>query len=717
MREGQYASRVVHFGVFEVDLEAGELRKNGLKIPLQDQPFRMLELLLESPGKVVSREEARLKLWPADTFVEFDRALNTAVNKIREALGDSANNPRFIETLPRRGYRFLGAAERVSEAAAHEEQTRPALEPIRPAAKPKRSRPFVWGAALLIIVAASLAIGWLASRAKEEELHPQLVAVPLTTYPGVETWPTFSPDGNQVAFAWDGPKSDNQDIYVKLIGTENALRLTTDPAWDGYPEWSPDGRHIAFERNLSPGKFGIFLISPIGGPERKLAEVNDDGGLSWSPDGKWLALTDRSSGETKDAISLLSVDTGEKRRLTFPPTVFGDGDPAFSPDGRSLVFNRIFADDVSELYLLSLTDTLRPDGPPKQLTFRHHRSLRPAWTSDGHEILFTAGPASYLGFAELWRVSVFGVRTPRRLEFAGDQGYFPTISRRGNRLAYMRAASDQNIYRLELPGPGRKAVEPVALISSTRDDFTAQYSPNGERIAFTSARSGSPQVWVCNSDGSGAVQLTFLGGTLTGCPRWSPDGTHIVFDSNMEGQAEIYVGDVSGSQPRRLTNPPADAYFASFSKDGCWIYFVSRRTGREEIWKMPAVGGEPVQLTRNGGVFPFESSDRKDLYFATRGSLWRVPVVGGEETEVLTSIDERAWAVVSEGIYFAQANPDGGTSVRFLRFGTGKVKAITTINRRFGCTGGFSLTPDGHYLLYTQQDQSGSDLMLVENFR
>jgi Tol biopolymer transport system component/DNA-binding winged helix-turn-helix (wHTH) protein len=716
--------RLLRFGVFEADLQARELRKSGLKIKIHDQPFQILAALLEHPGEIVTREELHQRIWPADTFVDFDHGLNTAVNKLRDALGDSAASARYIETLPRRGYRFLGPFEMLGDGSSWLVQAEPAREIIRPAAKPKHRSSLLWAAGLLIPVAAGVAIWLLTSHANQQKLQPHPVVVPLTTYAGSEDAPSFSPDGNQVAFFWDG------HIWVKQIGTESKLRLTSDAAEDGFPAWSPDGRYVAFQRFFPGGKVGVFLVPPIGGPERKLTETEFPStgrpGLSWSPNGKWLALTDRSSGESEDSIYLLSVESSEKRRLTFPPARYGDGDAAFSPDGRSLAFSRAFGSPVtelyllslpvSELYLLSLSDNLTPKGEPKQLTFRHQWATRLAWTPDGQEIVFASGPGSWSGLTELWRMPVSGSDPPRRLEFSGDRDYFPAISRQGNRLAFMRNTQDDNIYRLELPGPDRKAGEPVALISSTRNDLLAQYSPDGKRIAFASSRSGRSEVWVCNSDGSSAVQLTFTGVTAS-VPRWSPDGKRLVFSSNAEGPVEVYVGDASGGRPRRLTNPPADGDLASFSRDGRRIYFVSARTARFEIWKMPAEGGEQVQVTRNGGWLPFESPDGKYVYYTNLGGLWKVPVGGGEEKEVLHSIDERAWAVVKHGVYFGQRNPDGNTAVRFLRFGTGKTTTITTIKKPLGGTGGFSISPEERYLLYTQMDQWSSDLMLVENFR
>jgi Tol biopolymer transport system component len=204
-----------------------------------------------------------------------------------------------------------------------------------------------------------------------------------------------------VAFTWTGPKQDNSDICVKLVGTENAVRLTADPALDLSPAWSPDGRLIAFLRLLDvPCRLGVFLISPIGGPERKLTEVSGTfdpnevwyGGISWFPDSRTLALSDQGQ------IVTLSVNSGEKRAVTFPPNTPGtrrlDDSPALSPDGRRIVFHRFFTVAVSEIYLLTLSRDLSPDGEPKQLTFREQWSRDPVWTANGRDVVFSSGPSS-----------------------------------------------------------------------------------------------------------------------------------------------------------------------------------------------------------------------------------------------------------------------------------------------------------------------------------
>ncbi|HSB13984.1 MAG TPA: protein kinase, partial [Bryobacteraceae bacterium] len=562
-----------------------------------------------------------------------------------------------------------------------------------------------------------------------------LQAVLLTGYPGSEDSPSFSPDGNQVAFEWDGPQQDNRDIYVKQVGNETALRLTTDSAPDTTPAYSPDGLSIAFLRWMPNGKKAVMLVPAIGGPESKLAETRCcaysntrvSPGLAWSPDGTWLAVMDGESEWGPPSLYLLSVESGEKRRLTAPPPGAGDGTPAFSPDGRHLAFGRNSIGDVSELYVLDFAEDFSPRGEARQLTSLKLSSFSPAWTADGREIVFSS--TSLVGaFYELWRVPVTRSGVPRRLQFPGEQGVRPAISRAGNRLAYVRRYSDRNIYRLEVPSARRGVSAPLSLISSTGDDYLPQYSPDGRRIAYVSARSGRPEIWVCASDGSNAVPLTSMRATVVGPPQWSPDGEQIVFDSNLEGKYEVYVIGARGGRPRRLTNHPASNDLGSWSRDGRWVYFASNRTGRSETYRIPAGGGQAEQVTRNGGFSAFESPDGSSVYFWRGGGVYRIRKTGGEETEILAekSIGPFGFALGRKGIYYfreaywedAQAPPEGiaWRQLQYLPFDGGTPATITAVkpDPRFASV---SVSPDERFILYGQDDQSGSDLMLVENFR
>lgn len=259
MQPTPVSPNAIRFGLFEADLSAGELRKRGRKIPLQDQPFRVLTLLLQRPGELVSRQEFQSALWPGDTFVEFDEGLNKAIQKLRQALDDSSDNPRFIETLPRKGYRFIAPVDGSTT--------------IPPAAAPVK-RPgtnlLPWMLFAIVSVALLVLVGTY-FRVLRPVARPMQKTVPLTRYPGRQVTPAFSPDGKQVAFAWDGENGENLDIYVKLVDAGEPLRLTTNPAPEYTPAWSPDGRYIAFCRELSDHD-EILMIPSLGGAERKLGE-------------------------------------------------------------------------------------------------------------------------------------------------------------------------------------------------------------------------------------------------------------------------------------------------------------------------------------------------------------------------------------------------------------------------------------------------------------
>src|SRR6516225_7279261 len=150
---------------------------------------------------------------------------------------------------------------------------------------------------------------------------------------------------------------------------------------------------------------------------------------------------------------------------------------------------------------------------------------------------------------------------------------------------------------------------PTKLIASTEFDGSQQFSPDGKRIVFASSRSGSVEIWVCDSDGSNPWQLTFVGGRGAGTPRWSPDSRQVAFDAGPEGNGDIFVVSVEGGRPRRLTTDASNDVVPSWSRDGKWVYFASDRTGAWQTWKMPAEGGQAVQVTKHGGFTAFESMD------------------------------------------------------------------------------------------------------------
>ena len=331
----------VSFGSFDVNLASGELRKKGVRIKLEQQPFQVLALLLSKPGEIVTREELKDALWASDTFVDFDNGLNTAIRKIRLALDDSATAPHYVETLPKRGYRFIGSAGTAPASGA-------------PHTRPRPEKRLTWAFAGAGALAAALGIAALIALWPGAEGEPERTATvyretPLTSYPGSERAPTFSPDGSQVAFSWNGPNEDNFDIYVQVVGSANPVRITSDPAEDYYPSWSPDGRLIAFARVLE-GRRAVYVVPPLGGQERRILDAESASQLPgrlygrpvWFPDGKSLAVSVRPDPGKTARIMQVPVEAGTPDILVSPEreepdTVFsGDWQPAFSPDGKAL---------------------------------------------------------------------------------------------------------------------------------------------------------------------------------------------------------------------------------------------------------------------------------------------------------------------------------------------------------------------------------------------
>jgi len=592
-----------------------------------------------------------------------------------------------------------------------------------PVSRPSPRRVLLWAVAVVAVLCVVAVALWF-SRSTPQPPEVPLVASPLTSYPGLESQPAFSPDGNQVAFSWDGEKQDNVDIYVKLVGTGKPLRLTTNPAEDTSPAWSPDGRLVAFLRALPGGKAAVLLVPALGGPEQKVAETTAlFSPTAWSPDSKWLVIADKSSALEPSALFLLSIESGEKRRLTTPPDQStSDIFAAFSPDGRTLAFLRTIGSilSASSIYLLAVSSDLAPIGQPKRLTFGNRIVGGLAWTPDGGEIVFSS---DILTASDLWRVAVSGSGKPQRLASFGNNAHDPAISHQGHRLAYSQWSGDTNIWRAEVPGADGKMNRPMNLISSTRSEGNPQFSPDGKRIVFVSDRSSlsGEEIWVCDSNGSNAIQLTSLG-AHSGTPHWSPDGERIAFDSNAEGQWEIYVISANGGKPRRLTTNPAKDDAPSWSRDGKWIYFCSDRTGEDQVWKMSASGGEAIQLTRKGGYLALESTDGKFLYYSkslSGTSLWKIPLGSGEETQVVGSLNYYGnFALARQGIYFIPSSDAGsGFSIQYFSFDTGKIRPILKSDKRASFDTGLSLSPDGRWILYSQFDQQGSDLMLVEDFK
>jgi eukaryotic-like serine/threonine-protein kinase len=645
---------------------------------------------------ILKQEPKPISQWVADVPPDLEKIIN-----------------RCLRKDPGRRFQHMGDVK-VELEELKEDSSSSTLAGTPPAVRPAR-RIWVGAAAALVVGVVALAFWLFRGTDRKPVTAPDVV--PLTSDAGLERSPSFSPDGNQVAFSWNGEKQDNIDIYLKLIGSPTPLQLTTDPADDVSPAFSPDGRSIGFVR-VSKERATFIIIPAIGGPEQVVAEVPDPylensvaPSFAWFPDGKWVVI---------DGLALLSIESGGRQSLTSPPKSASDFSPAVSPDGHTVAFSRSASFGLSDIYLLDLTEELKPTGEPRRLTFLKSFGFGPAWIPNGREIVFASGCTGFFGTGmRLWKVGASRAGEPEQLPFTGGDVCWPAISRHGNRLAFQRCVFDSNIWRLSLSGPGVATGPPVRFIHSTRLDENPQYSPDGKQITFESARSGVYCIWVSDADGSKTVELLSRAGVLCGSAQWSPDGQHVAFDFSPEGNFDIYVMRASRGKPIRLTSDPANDVSPSWSRDGKWVYFGSEQTGRSEIWKVPAAGGKTVQVTRNGGETAFESPDGKSLYYTKAyfsSALWKMPASGGDESQILPSVNRRAFFVVNEGIYFIpEAGIDGKSSIQFLSFATAKVKTVAPISGT--PTEGLSVSRDGRFLLFSQLDEASSDLMLVENFR
>jgi DNA-binding winged helix-turn-helix (wHTH) protein len=315
----------VYFGVFELDLRTGQLRRNGSRVKLQEQPFQVLAQLLEKPGDVVTRDDLRERLWPADTFVDFDHSLNAAIRRLRDALGDSAENPIFVETVARRGYRFLAPIARKSRTKYG--GVTPLAETIT---RSHSSRLRYWIGAVLaavVLVLLGMKLGMLVDRA---QLPPQIHISQLTANPEDDRVraAAISRDGKYLAF------SDERGFYLRQIDTGETHSVALPERLKAVSmSWFPDNAHLVIALSAPGQQSSLWELSTLGGSARKLLE--DGNTPAVSPNGKEVAFFVGS--KLHQQIWLMQADGSQSYKLIGDE---GDlfGAVAWSPDGANLAY-------------------------------------------------------------------------------------------------------------------------------------------------------------------------------------------------------------------------------------------------------------------------------------------------------------------------------------------------------------------------------------------
>jgi Tol biopolymer transport system component len=538
----------------------------------------------------------------------------------------------------------------------------------------------------------------------------------LTTFPGAEMAPAFSPDGKHIVFAWNGPEAKGFNLYSKDLTSQEIRQVTNYSSLALFSAWSPDGRQLAFLRcNDSVGT--AFLMPAEGGPETKLFETPCDRdyqwqSISWSSTGELIAYSDRFRGEDSYRIAVFSLKDLQRRVLTTPPLGSQDVFPAFSPDSQAVAFYRCVHADC-RIHTVAVHG-----GEPTAI----HSQVEVVdgelgWAHDGKSIIAAIRRENA---HQLWRFPVPRGEAELLYSSPADHILHIAVSPDGKGVAFSAVHFDENILRAELPQRGVEMSAPSRLVASSRGEEFPQYSPDGKRIVFQSIRSGTWDVWVCNSEGLNPLQLTQTEKGNSIYPRWSPDGNEIVYDTRRGGHSSVFVVRAEGGMPEHVDTDDMDAEVPSFSPDGRWIYFAGKREKSWQIWKVPRRGGPAVQVTQDGGYIPVVSPDNQWVYY-TKGSgtpgIWRVPVQGGTEGLIIPELEARFyadWALVPSGIYFLNVHSKPSPAVEFFDFASGHRASIIAVDSIHSWSDGLAVSPDRHWLLFPRAEKLQSDLMLMD---
>ncbi|MCC6861552.1 MAG: PD40 domain-containing protein [Bryobacterales bacterium] len=708
--------RIYRFGEFCLDATAKILLRDGEPIRAPRKAVETLLALLENAGQVVTKEELMAGLWPDRVVGEANLAQNIAVaRRVTKVLPGA---PGYIETFSGTGYRIVGPVT-VTDEAVEGPHPQPAngLPAVPAPLKGLRRyrRPLTWAAAAAGLLLAAAGI-WLSRRPSGETQEAR--RVPVARLAGKEQQPAISADGRRVAFVWERDESGQGGIWVQEEGASSPRRISpADGAGYSSPAWSPDGRRLAYLR-FKQGQ-GSILVSPVeGGPARSIARVFPSRyglhhrHLDWSPDGRFLAVDDTESPREALGIFLLSLDSGEKKRLTKPDDVYiGDLDPRFSPDGRTISFIRAFHRANQELFTLPAGG-----GRPVQLTSDARQVSGQDWLPGGGLVF----GSNRTGEFRLWRIQREGKARPRATGIYGDFPLQISLARRAPALVYSELQHDLNIWRLDLRVPEKAPGRWQRLIASSGQDASPQYSPRGDLICFRSDRSGEEQIWVANSDGSNPVQVT-RGSLRPSVGHWSPDGRSIVF--NNSATTELFIAHLGSGGDWSVRPAGRQGVHPVYSPDGRWIYAGTMNS----IVRAPAEGGAPTQLVQGMGISLGTSNDGRYVYFVREpagSALWRVPARGGDVEKVLEGLVpfcSSCWALSPSGIYFLSGKQGSmdRQALYFRDFASGHERELGDYPETLSPIGSgpFSLSPDGRYLLCVRVDPSNSDVFRVEPFR
>ncbi len=690
--------------------------------PVQIEPRVMAVLLALAarPGELVTRLDLLDQVW-GDTVVG-EEILTRAVSELRRVFGDNARRPAYIETIRNNGYRLIVAVVPAEVEAA------PVLVPApapatAPTASPASLKPPVperrGGSWLRLSIVALVLVGLavLGPRllrhdppATGADARPPVV-IPLTTFPGREYHPALSADGTRVAFAWSGLGGERTAIHIKQRNSETPLQLSDEPGWAAWPTWSPDGQTVAFVQT-SEAISAICLVPSLGGAVRRIYTVAHlIEGLDWSPDGSRLAFSARDTVSGQYRLLLLDLATLAVAPVpTARPDNAGDFQPRFSPDGARLAWIGHDRRGGNGLFVVPVAG-----GDPRAVQFGLENLQGLAWTATGRDLVYAAAPA---GVYQLWQAPAKGgaaqlIRTP------GEYAWNPTIARSSGDLVYEQMRVDQDLWRVQIADRKTWQIETTPLITSTRWEFEADFHPDGRTVAFVSARSGNPEIWRADTEGRNLQKLTALGASAVSNVRWSPGGDRLACNAVVGGVPRILVVDPAGGEPLPVTTGRAREVFVSWSVtgDGLLIGADGGEGGQGwQVYRLGLTGDDPIQVTRDGGLAAQESADGRTLYFTRPGrrGLWRRQAGGRVESELvlpdLLPRDRFNWRLRGDRIIWVM-RAGGAALLAEYDIASGHSLLLAELPGLQGA--GLAVAPSGDTFLYPKMGEAAGDLMLI----
>jgi len=733
------------FAEFRLDVRERRLWQESVLIPLAPKTFDLLVIMLAEAGRLLEKEYLIRSVWP-DSYVQ-DANLSVHIAVIRKALGKTSDVERLIETVPKVGYRFVAHVSRLSPPAPLPPSTRDTFktelpEPLyrsEPASRLPPSafapslgvlakKPSVSGALWIwilgfVAVTCVLTMSALRLKGKQREVAREsgTSTTPLASPPGLLLQPAFSPDGQELAYTWRANTYSHQSIYLQHVPGEDR-RMLVDTGTDDYsPAWSPDGSEIAFLHSRGDGlPLEVVIAKKQNSALRRrittVADADDafraPPALSWSPNGHTLVTTDRSNRDQSPTLTLITVETGQKRQLTHAPPRTVDDQAAFSPDGTQIAFRRSRGDSCDEIYLIAISG-----GQERRLTSRSNPIDGLAWSTDGGRIVFSSGRATSLG--NIWSLTLGG-GSPTAVTTPLTHTSSPTISPSGHQLAYVNSPNNASVWRLPLDNRGD--AEP--LIASNYFDASAVYSADGSHVAFRSDRSGSNEIWICRSDGSDPRRITHFNGPMTGSPRWAPDGRSLAFDSRGGGRANIYVVSLDSGESVRVTDSAktdSDNVVPAWSHDGRAIYYSSNRTGDWQIWRHLLDTGDDLEVTHNGGFNAMEASDGSALLYV--GNLGRTEIrrlslrQAGSDVAVASLGPGmwHSWSISRASLLYLKRVPSSSATM-LVRLDL-ESNHTQTLGQVSGAINDIiSGSPDGRYALFGRKFNAGSSIMILNGW-